>query len=97
MKILLGDFNAKVDREDIFQPTIGNESVHEISNDNGVRVPNFATDISQKTFKNKGVCSALFLDIAQLGSFLPNHIYLLLKSYLINRHFHAKHEDHTQN
>jgi exonuclease III len=38
MKILLGDFNAKVGREDIFKPTIGNESLHEISNDNGVRV-----------------------------------------------------------
>jgi exonuclease III len=36
MKILLGDFNAKVGREDIFKPAIGNESLHEISNDNGV-------------------------------------------------------------
>jgi hypothetical protein len=43
MKILLGDFNAKVGREDIFKPTIGNESSHEISNDNGVRVVIFAT------------------------------------------------------
>jgi endonuclease/exonuclease/phosphatase family metal-dependent hydrolase len=42
-KILLGDFNAKVGREDIFKPTIGNESLHEISNDNGVRLVNFAT------------------------------------------------------
>jgi hypothetical protein len=33
MKILL-DFNAKLGREDIFKPTIGNESLHEISNDN---------------------------------------------------------------
>jgi hypothetical protein len=43
MKILLGDFNAKVGREDIFKPTIGNESLHEISNDNGVRLVNYAT------------------------------------------------------
>jgi hypothetical protein len=43
MKILLGDLNAKVGREDIFKRTIGNESLHEISNDNGVRVVNFAT------------------------------------------------------
>jgi len=28
MKILLGDFNAKVWRESIFKPTIGNESLH---------------------------------------------------------------------
>jgi hypothetical protein len=42
MKILLGDFNAKVGREDILKPTIGNKSLHEISNDNGVRLVNFA-------------------------------------------------------
>jgi glycosylphosphatidylinositol transamidase (GPIT) subunit GPI8 len=46
MKILLGDLNAKVGREDIFKPTIGNESLHEISNDNGVRVVHFATSKS---------------------------------------------------
>jgi hypothetical protein len=43
MKILLGDLNAKVGRENISKPTIGNESLHKISNDNGVRVVNFAT------------------------------------------------------
>jgi hypothetical protein len=42
MKILLGDFNAEVGRENIFKPTIGNESSHEFSNDNGVREINFA-------------------------------------------------------
>ena len=42
MKILLGDFNAKVEREKIFKPTIGNESLHQGSNDNGVRIVNFA-------------------------------------------------------
>jgi hypothetical protein len=41
-KILLGGFNAKVGREDIFKLTTGNESLHEISNDNGVRAMNFA-------------------------------------------------------
>jgi exonuclease III len=43
MKILLGDFNAKVGREDIFKPIIGNESLHEATNYNRVRVVNFAT------------------------------------------------------
>jgi hypothetical protein len=37
MNILSGDCNAQVGRENIFKPTIGNESLHEISNDNGVR------------------------------------------------------------
>jgi hypothetical protein len=43
MKSLLGDFNAIVGSEDIFKPTIRNEGLHKISNDNGVRVVNFAT------------------------------------------------------
>jgi hypothetical protein len=42
MKILLGHFNAKVGKEDIFTPTVGNESLHEISSDNGIIVVNFA-------------------------------------------------------
>jgi hypothetical protein len=43
MNILLGDFNAEVRMEGIFKPTIRNESEWEISNDNEVRVVNFAT------------------------------------------------------
>jgi hypothetical protein len=43
MKILLGDFNAEVRRENIFRLTVGNESLHEISNNNAVRAVNFAT------------------------------------------------------
>jgi hypothetical protein len=43
MAILLGDFSAKEGREYIFKPTIGNESLHLISNANGVRVINFVT------------------------------------------------------
>ena len=42
MKIQLGDFNAKVGREYIFRLTIGNESIHQDSNDNGIRIVNFA-------------------------------------------------------
>jgi hypothetical protein len=54
IQILLGDFNAKVGREDIFKPTIGNESLHEISNYNGVRLVKFATS------KNLRVKSTMF-------------------------------------
>jgi hypothetical protein len=42
-KFLLGDFNVKVGREDIFKPRIGNEILHEIGNDNAVRVVKFVT------------------------------------------------------
>jgi hypothetical protein len=45
MKILL-HFNSKVRREDIFKPTIGNESLIEINNDAGARVVNFASSRS---------------------------------------------------
>jgi hypothetical protein len=53
MKILLGDFNAKGGRENIFKPNIANESLYETSNDNGVRVVNFA---HQKTLLSKVRC-----------------------------------------
>jgi hypothetical protein len=33
----------KVCKEETFKPTIGNESLHKISNDNGVRIVNFTT------------------------------------------------------
>ncbi|PNF27714.1 hypothetical protein B7P43_G13761 [Cryptotermes secundus] len=54
MTIVSGDFNAEVVREDVFKPTVGNESLHEISNDNGVKVVNFATS------KNMTVRSTMF-------------------------------------
>jgi len=43
MKIILGDYNAEVGKENIFKRTIGNESLHQESNDIGVRIMNFAT------------------------------------------------------
>jgi hypothetical protein len=43
MKILLRDFNAKLGRENIFKPTIENESLPQDSSDTGVRIVNSAT------------------------------------------------------
>jgi len=54
IKMLLRDFNAKVGGENIFKPTIGQESLHQNSNDNGVRIVNFATS------KNLVVKSMMF-------------------------------------
>jgi hypothetical protein len=54
IKILLGNFNAKGGREDIFKPTIGNERLHKISNDNGFIVVNFA--ISKNNTVKSTVC-----------------------------------------
>jgi hypothetical protein len=53
MKILLGDFNAKVGREDLFKQTL-ETILHEISNENGVGVVNSAIS------KNLVVKSTMF-------------------------------------
>jgi hypothetical protein len=54
MIILLRDFSAKIDREDIFKPIIWNESVHKTSIDSGIKVVYFATS------KNLTVKSTVF-------------------------------------
>jgi len=54
MKILLGDFNAMLGREDVFKPIFWNESLQQDINDNGVRLVNFATS------KNLVVKSTMF-------------------------------------
>ena len=41
--MLLADFNAKMWTENIFKPAMGQESLHQDSNDNEVRLVNFAT------------------------------------------------------
>jgi hypothetical protein len=44
-------FRDEVEREDIFKPTIVNESLHKISNDNGDRVANVVTSkVKSKMF-----------------------------------------------
>jgi hypothetical protein len=40
MKILLGDFNAIVGRENILKPTIRNDRLRQDNNHDGVRVVN---------------------------------------------------------
>ncbi|KAL4130807.1 hypothetical protein QTP88_008189 [Uroleucon formosanum] len=57
VKILLGDFNAKIGQEVVYRPTIGKESLFRISNDNGTRLVNFAMTrsmiVSNTTFPHK--------------------------------------------
>jgi hypothetical protein len=52
-------FNAKVGREDIFKPIIGDESLYDTSNDNGVRVVNFVTSknliVNSTTFPHRNI------------------------------------------
>ncbi|XP_058839573.1 craniofacial development protein 2-like [Topomyia yanbarensis] len=42
VKIFIGDANAQVGREDFFRPIIGKESLHSVTNDNGLRLVTFA-------------------------------------------------------
>jgi len=41
--MILGDLNAKVGRDNFFTPTIGNDSLHQDSSDNCVRIVNLTT------------------------------------------------------
>jgi len=43
VKLVVGDLNAKVGKENRFRPTIGPGSLHSISNNNGTRLVNFAS------------------------------------------------------
>uniref|UniRef100_A0A2S2QMB7 Craniofacial development protein 2 n=1 Tax=Sipha flava TaxID=143950 RepID=A0A2S2QMB7_9HEMI len=59
VRILIGDFHAKIGRETIYRPTIGLHSAHEQSNDNGQRSIAFATSrnmtISSTFFPHKDI------------------------------------------
>ncbi|XP_015371362.1 PREDICTED: craniofacial development protein 2-like [Diuraphis noxia] len=62
IKLVIGDLNAKCGREIQFNPTLGNESLHEKSNGNGLRLIFFAAaknmTISSTTFPHKAIHKA---------------------------------------
>ena len=62
VKILLGDFNAKMGRENIFKPTTGNEILHQDDNDNGVRLVNFVTPKNVVVKSTETVLRLLMMD-----------------------------------
>jgi len=55
IKIVIGDFNAQVGREAIYRPVIGKYSLHRETNENGLRLINFATATNMR------VCSSFFM------------------------------------
>jgi len=59
MKILLGHFNVQVGTENIFKLSIGNESLHQGSNENGVRIVKFTTSedlvIKSRMFPHRNI------------------------------------------
>ncbi|KAL4104718.1 hypothetical protein QTP88_020000 [Uroleucon formosanum] len=44
IQIILGDMNAKIGKETTFRPVIGSHSLHNTSNDNGLRLIDLATE-----------------------------------------------------
>jgi exonuclease III len=54
IKIIIGVLNAKIGQEEMYRPITGKYSLHTLSNDNGIRLINFACS------KNMVVASTLF-------------------------------------
>ena len=59
IKIILGDFNAKVGKESIYKPTIGNESLHNETSNKGINIIQFAIskdlNVRSTTFLHKDI------------------------------------------
>ena len=86
IKILLGKFNAKMGREDIFIPTIWNNSLHQYSNFNGVRIVNFVTSknlvVKSTTFLHRNIHKYTWTSLDGKTRNQINHI-------LVDRRWHS--------
>jgi hypothetical protein len=56
VKLVLGNFNAKVGREAEYRRTVGPDSLHNISNDSGVRFIDFAMSLMGTRIIRLTVC-----------------------------------------
>ena len=59
IKIILVDFNARVGKESISKPTIGNESLHNETNNNGIKMIQFVVtnglNVTSTMFPHKDI------------------------------------------
>ena len=71
IKMLVGDFNAKVGREGIFGPTVGKHGLHGKTSDNGFKLVSFAAaqdmDISSTRFQHRNIHKATWQSCADGG------------------------------
>ncbi|XP_008178164.1 uncharacterized protein LOC100570975 [Acyrthosiphon pisum] len=66
VKIVQGDFNAKIGKEALYRAVIGTHRLHETSNDKGMKLIHFA--------EGKGLCSHARRFISTLGYPLMENI-----------------------
>jgi len=77
-KIGLVDFNTKIGKENVYKPTIGAESLHEVMNDNGNKLITFAAAknliISNTYFPNKNIHKQTWISLCGLVRNQIDHI-----------------------
>ena len=78
MEILLGDFNTKVGRENIFKTTIRNKCLQQASKDSGVGIVNIATS---RNLVVKSGCSRTETFIRTPGPLLMGRLTTRLIAY----------------
>ncbi|XP_051858036.1 uncharacterized protein LOC127565056 [Drosophila albomicans] len=78
VKIILGDFNAKVGRERIFDRTVGQFSLHETTSNNGFRLIDFAAArnmvVSSTRFRHLDIHKATWLSPDQKTRNQMDHV-----------------------
>lgn len=78
IKIMLGDFNAKVGKENIFKGAIGSYSLHDNTNGNGMRLIDLATEmnmvISSTKFPHRRIHTATWVSPDQRTTNQIDHV-----------------------
>ncbi|XP_073848775.1 uncharacterized protein [Musca autumnalis] len=78
IKIILGDFNAKIGKENIFDPTVGKFSLHSETSDNGMRLIDFAAAknmvVSSTRFNHLDIHKGTWLSPDQRTSNQIDHV-----------------------
>jgi len=67
VKILLGDYNVKIEQEIIWKPTIRKKSLHKVFDDNGTRLVNFAKNmaVSSTIFTHKNIHKQTWVSLSR--------------------------------